>query len=67
MTKKISCRVIDSVPLSDGESNLHLGWTLDARLYAQTDPSLLTYNRRSITCETQLDSQDSENIFDCYA
>jgi hypothetical protein len=43
MTKKITCRIIDSVPLSCDGPDLHLGWSLNTDIYPQNTPPRVVF------------------------
>jgi len=67
MTKKILCRVIDSVPLSCDGSDLHLGWCLDTNIYPQNTPPQVIFTPRPPTRESQTNPNAAGKTLDCYA
>ncbi len=66
LTKRITCRVIDSAPLSCDSAGLHFGWSLDTGIY-DNDDYLITYNKTSATNKTKLYSEPVENTLNCFA
>jgi len=67
MTKKISCRVIDFVPLSCGESDLHLGWSFNTDIYTQDTPPRVIFAARPPARESRANTNTAGKTLDYYA
>jgi len=67
MTKKISCRIIDSTALSQDEPDLHLGWCLDTSIYSQSDQPQAKFTPRRPTREPHTNPNPFGKNLDCYA
>ncbi|MFA5424105.1 MAG: hypothetical protein WC374_09645 [Phycisphaerae bacterium] len=67
MTKKISCRVIDTTALSDEQPDLQLGWGFDSAIYTQSDKSQNVFTPRIPTHETYTNPNPAGQTIDCYA
>jgi hypothetical protein len=67
MTKKIPCRIIDSVPLSGGGTDLHLGWSFDTNIYMKNTTSRVEFNPRSPARESLTNPNAAGKTLDCYA
>jgi hypothetical protein len=67
MTKKIVCRVIDSVPLSCDGTELHLGWSLDTNIYPQNTPPRVLFTPRPPTRESLIKPNTTGKTLDYYA
>jgi hypothetical protein len=64
MTKRIPCRVIDSTALAQGDSDLHLGWCLNTKIY----PHNSLQNLAPKTWKNQNHpNTDTSKTLDCYA
>jgi hypothetical protein len=67
MTKKISCKVIDSVPLSCDGTDLHLGWSLNTDIYPQNTPPRVILNPRPPARESLTSQTIAGKTLDYYA
>ena len=47
MTKKITCRVIDSTPLSPDNPDIQFGWPMDTQMYRETGQPVFNKPRAS--------------------
>lgn len=66
MTKKITCQVIDSTPLCEGENLLHLGWSLDSTIYQLKDLVSFAAQKPSAAFKTKPDPKAPESSLNCY-
>jgi hypothetical protein len=67
MTKKISCRIIDSVPLSCDGADLHLGWSLNTDIYPQDTTPRVVFTPRPPTREFSTNQNTPGKTLDYYA
>lgn len=67
MTKKISCRIIDSVPLSCDGTDLHLGWSLNMNIYPQDTPPRVVFTPRPPARESLTNKNATGKTLDYYA
>lgn len=67
MTKKIVCRVIDSVPLSCDGSDLHLGWSFDTNIYSQNTPPSVSLTPRPPARVSRTNMNVTGKTLDYYA
>ena len=66
MTKKISCKVIDSIPLSCDDTGLHLGWSLNTDIYPQDTTPRVTFTPRPTTRESLTNINAAGKTLDYY-
>jgi hypothetical protein len=67
MTKKISCRIIDSVPLSCDGTDLHLGWSLNTDIYTQDTAPRVVFTSRPPARESLTNVNAAGKTLDYYA
>ena len=67
MTKKITCRVIDSTPLSPDNPDLHLGWGLDSSIYPEQTLASDDTNHAAWKNQNHTSDTDAPDSLDCYA
>lgn len=67
MTKKISCRVIDTIALSDDQPELQLGWGFDSAIYTQSDKSQNVFAPQIPAHESYTKQNPIGQTIDCYA
>jgi hypothetical protein len=64
MTKKITCRVIDSIPLDEENSQMHIGWGFSGNLYGEKTPKCPD---ETFVVKNTSDCSTQKNALDFYA
>jgi len=67
MRKKISCKIIKSVPLGGGDDRLHDGCRTSLQHSKISDIGTSTYTHRLIVTTTCIDNSPAAQILDCRA